>query len=222
MPSFALRHVIGFFCILTCLASVRAELKWDYMTQNRDAQPGEPAVSIPFKFTNESKQALTITDVRTNCSCTTATVSKQELAPGEQGELNAVLTVGERRGLQTKQILVVTDAEPTKPVVLTIAVTIHAPATLRQSSLEWAANADPVEKSLTVATQPGTQLAIEPLSAREAKALTAEIKPSADGKSYVLTVTPRDTSAHFFGSVRLSVVHPKATQAPLYVAVKIN
>lgn len=44
-------------------------------------------VSAEFEFTNNTKEAVTITKVGTTCGCTSPTYSKEPIKPGEKGKV---------------------------------------------------------------------------------------------------------------------------------------
>ena len=77
-----------------------------------------------FHFVNAGDTTITITSVVPGCGCTTAELAKRVYAPGEAGEIKAVLTIGDRAGLQEKTVQVTTDEAPTTPTPLTLRVTI--------------------------------------------------------------------------------------------------
>lgn len=67
-----------------------------------------------FTFTNEGNKKLTIKDVKTSCGCTAALLSKNELEPGEKGELKVELNTANRSGRMTRNITIISN-DPKQP-----------------------------------------------------------------------------------------------------------
>src|SRR5438105_959897 len=109
-------------CIWT-LATARGELKWEQTSI--DLHPGykdQQAVGH-FKYQNVGKTPVHFKSVRSSCGCTAAQSQKDEVPPGEKGEITATFNIGGRIGTQVKTVSVETEdpANPGKPVtVLTL------------------------------------------------------------------------------------------------------
>jgi hypothetical protein len=85
-----------------------AQIHWTQRIVELRPKPDEAQVVATFPFTNEGKEPVTITSLRTSCDCTTASLAKHTYAPGQGGSIMATFTVGGRTGPQTKTILVQT------------------------------------------------------------------------------------------------------------------
>lgn len=75
----------------------------------------EEKVEYDFVIKNIGGDVLNIKQVRTSCGCTVAQPKKNELAPGEETTVNAVLSLKGRQGAQTKTITVASD-DPETPL----------------------------------------------------------------------------------------------------------
>ena len=62
-----------------------------------------------FKFTNTGDEPLIITNVRPSCGCTTPTWSKEPVAPGQSGYIEAAYNSNVGHGTFTKSITVTTN-----------------------------------------------------------------------------------------------------------------
>ncbi|MCB0836808.1 MAG: DUF1573 domain-containing protein [Bacteroidetes bacterium] len=71
-----------------------------------------------FKFTNVSEEPVTLDRVKASCGCTTPSWTKEEIAPGAEGEIKVKYNTN-RPGIFTKTVTVTYDTEE-KPVVLYI------------------------------------------------------------------------------------------------------
>ncbi len=74
---------------------------------------GEITDSVPaqhtFKFRNTSDKTITISSVRATCGCTTPQLNKKTYAPGEDGEIPVTFNPQNRKGPQTKNVIVESD-----------------------------------------------------------------------------------------------------------------
>ena len=71
-------------------------------------------VSHEFKFTNEGKDPIKITDARAECGCTTPEYPKGEIAPGETGVIKVTYNPLGRPGGFTKVVRVRCTGNPGK------------------------------------------------------------------------------------------------------------
>ncbi len=108
-----------------CLA---AGLQWERQSIEATAQPGQKVVQVEFPFRNTGDRAVTILSVETSCRCTSADTSKKTYAPGERDAVSVDFAVGGWTGVVDKDVTVTTDGPESKPVVLSLRVTILPPA----------------------------------------------------------------------------------------------
>lgn len=74
-------------------------------------------VSYTFKFKNSGKSDLIIADVSSSCGCTVPTYSKEPIPAGKSGEIKVTFNSVGRRGYQTKNIVIITNAQPNSTTV---------------------------------------------------------------------------------------------------------
>ncbi len=74
---------------------------------------------VTFEFTNTGGKPLNITNVHASCGCTTPTWTKEPVAPGQTGTVEAAYNPQNRPGQFTKTITVTSDAV-NSPITLTI------------------------------------------------------------------------------------------------------
>ena len=121
------RHYLALLLCFTALGSARA-LEWDRKLVAATPAPGDEVVRVRYAFKNPAKKTVHILGVTTSCGCTEATPSASQIAPGESGAVDVVFTIGQRTGLQKKEITIRTDESET-PVTLELNVTLPpAPA----------------------------------------------------------------------------------------------
>ena len=88
-------------------------------------QQGEVLTHV-FVFRNAGEETLKIKKVRSSCGCTAALVSKQEVDPGEKGELSVTFNSRGYRGKVTKYIYVDSNdsTQPVKKIFITADIEI--------------------------------------------------------------------------------------------------
>ncbi|MEN0053767.1 MAG: DUF1573 domain-containing protein [Mucilaginibacter sp.] len=74
-------------------------------------------VSYDFKFTNNGKSPLIITDAVATCGCTTPEWPKTPVKPGESGLIKVVFNSAGKSGLQDKQITITANTVPAQTMV---------------------------------------------------------------------------------------------------------
>jgi len=69
-------------------------------------------VAFNFKFKNAGKSDMIIAEVSTSCGCTVPSYPKTPIRPGEEGLIRIAFNSKGKRGLQSKNILVVANTQP--------------------------------------------------------------------------------------------------------------
>ncbi len=69
-------------------------------------------VSYSYKFKNDGKSPLIITNAEASCGCTVPEVPKEPIKPGEEGEIKVVFNSEGKVGLQDKVVTVTSNGEP--------------------------------------------------------------------------------------------------------------
>ncbi|MCC6681685.1 MAG: DUF1573 domain-containing protein [Phycisphaeraceae bacterium] len=116
-----------------------AQLAWEQREVKLDSRLGDEAVEAKFKFTNQGKQPVTITSVKSSCGCATADLEKKVYKPGDSGQVDARFILGDRVGSQSKRIVVRTDSEDSPITTLTIKVDIPEVLRIRPRLVYWRA-----------------------------------------------------------------------------------
>ena len=63
-----------------------------------------------FKFINEGKEPLVISNILTSCGCTIVDWSRNPIGPGKKGEIKARFNTTNRIGLQNKSLIVLSNS----------------------------------------------------------------------------------------------------------------
>ena len=95
----------------------------DNATYTATVQSGSSVAHV-FKLTNTGDAALSITGVQASCGCTTTTLAKSQLMPGESVDLEARVNTTGFSGTVQKLVTVKSDDPVTPSLVLHLVLTI--------------------------------------------------------------------------------------------------
>ena len=187
------RFSLCFFCSLVAcltLGIAHAQLNWPERTITLQSEAGVEEVVAVFPFTNNGDAPITISDVKTDCGCTTAILTKTTYAPGETGEIRTVFAIGNRIGREVKAIHVSTSDAPDQPVELRLEVTIPPLLTLSPRMVSWARNGEDVPQTISLSLAPGSDARIAGIAA-EGEGINHSLQ-QVTATEYRLHLTPLD------------------------------
>ncbi|MEZ5414660.1 MAG: DUF1573 domain-containing protein [Opitutaceae bacterium] len=182
-----IRIVLG---LSLCGGIAHAQLNWPERTITLQSEAGVEEVVAVFPFTNNGDAPITISDVKTDCGCTTATLTKTTYAPGETGEIRTVFAIGNRIGREVKAIHVTTSDAPDLPVELRLEVTIPPLLTLNPRMVSWARNGEDVPQTISLSLAPGSDARIAGIAA-EGEGISHSLQ-QVTATEYRLHLTPLD------------------------------
>ena len=70
-----------------------------------------------FKFSNEGKEPLVITNAKGSCGCTVPEYPKEPIAPGASGEIKVVYSPGNQTFKQSKSVTITANTDPETTVL---------------------------------------------------------------------------------------------------------
>src|ERR1700726_4711529 len=91
------------FSFALCFVA-RAELKWEQTSVELHPALGDKQAIAHFKYQNVGKTPLHFKYVKASCGCTAAQSQKDQVNPGEKGEVTATFNIGDRTGMQVKNV----------------------------------------------------------------------------------------------------------------------
>jgi hypothetical protein len=179
--------------LLLCISTgAQAQLAWEKTELELNPAPGADSAVATFKYENKGDKSIHISNVRTSCGCTTAALAKNDVAPGEKGEIVATLKTGDRVGLQQKTVTVETDDPKTPSTVLTLKANIVQLLELQPAFVSWAANEDPKPK--TIVAKAGKGVTVKSLDVTSsAPDFATKVEPGSAAGEFKIVVTPKDT-----------------------------
>lgn len=148
-----------------------------------------------FRFINTWERTTRITQVKPSCSCTVPSFDKMVFEPGESGSFEAVLTIGQRMGVQTKAITLYTDDPEQPEVTVYFRVNIPEAFQVRPRQLTWR-QGDPAETKVIRLERPaGLPIHITELAVHRSRGpeFTYELVTIEEGRVYEVHATPAST-----------------------------
>src|SRR5438046_10371959 len=89
-------HIVAFALSIFFSLSAHAELKWEQTAVELHPTPADKQAIGHFKYQNPGKTPVHFKSVHASCGCTTAQTQKDEVPPGESGEINATFNIRHR------------------------------------------------------------------------------------------------------------------------------
>jgi hypothetical protein len=181
-----------------------------------DLQPDLNAskVDAVFKYENKGDAPVHIKSVRPSCGCTTAALAKNDVAPGEKGEITATFNIGTYTGTQVKTITVETDDPKTPQTVLTFKAMISQLLELQPTFVYWQAN-EPAQAK-TIVAKAGKGATVKNLEVTSSSGdFTAKVEPAKTAGEFKIQIQPKDTAKPLNATV---TIKPDATPAKVYFA----
>ena len=208
------RLAIVLLALGICLpvASLRAQLAWE-KTEVELHPSAEDATAVGvFKYQNKGEKPVHITSVHTSCGCTTAGAVKNDVAPGEKGEITATFNIGGRTGVQQKTVTVTTDDAKQPTTLLTLKAIITVAVEVQPSFVFWNLGEQPTAKMITVKTS--SELAVKSLEVAASTAdFTTKVQPGSGAGEFQIAVQPRDTAKAVVAGLTITPVGAAAGKA---------
>ncbi len=174
-----------------------------------------------FKYENVGTTPVHFNAVRTSCGCTAAKPAKDDVAPGEKGEITATLQIGDRTGLQQKSVTVETNDPKSPSTILQLKANIPALIEVQPAFVFWDATEPLKPKTINVHApkdSPVTKVAVTSSDA----AIAAKITPGASPKDWVISVEPKDRNILHATSLVIQPDYPPNKPKLYYAAARVS
>jgi hypothetical protein len=206
---------------LAIAGSADAALSWEKTELDLKPAIGATTAVGVFKYENKGDKPIHFNAVRPSCGCTTAALAKNDVAPGEKGEITATLNIGDRTGLQTKTITVETDDPKTPSTVLTLKAMIAQVVELEPGFVVW--EAGETAKPKTILAKTTKDVPVKNIEVTSSSAdFTAKVEPGSGPGEFKINVLPKDTTKPLNATL---TVKPDAATTPAkvyYVSARVN
>src|SRR5437870_7065471 len=193
--------IVGF----TALAQgARAELKWEQTSVDLQPALGDKQAVAHFKYENVGKTPVHFTSVHASCGCTAAQTQREQVAPGEKGEVTATFNIGGRTGTQVKTVTVQTDdPDPSRTTtVLTLKAVITPLLEIQPALVYWQNGEEPKPKIITAKANKAA--AIKKLNViSSVPDFTAKVDAGSAPNEFRISVQPRDTAKAVYATLSI-------------------
>src|SRR5436190_15478941 len=210
-------HILTFTLLFIVCLTARAELKWEQTAVELHPARGDKQAIGHFKYQNTGKAPVHFKSVHASCGCTAAQSQKDQVAPGEKGEVTATFNIGDRTGTQVKTVTVETDEATNQKTVLTLKTIIPQQLELNPTFVFWKQGDKPEPKTITVkagkeftvkhikvtSSSPDFQTKVEEKGNGE---FQIDVQPQ-ETKNIVastLTIQPEDSQKVFYATARIT------------------
>lgn len=203
----------GALCLLIA-ASAPAALVFEKTEIDLRPDLGASKVDAVFKYENKGDAPVHIKAVKPSCGCTTAALAKNDVAPGEKGQIVATFNIGDRTGVQTKTVTVETDDPKVPQTVLTFKATIAQLLELQPNFVFWQASEAPQPKTIIAKAAKGVTVNKVDVTSSSGD-FTTKVEPGSTAGEFKIQVQPKDTTKPVSATL---TIKPDATPAKIYYA----
>lgn len=210
-------HIFAFTLSVVLCLTARAGLKWDQTSIELHPTATDKQAVGHFKYQNTSDKPVRFKSVRTSCGCTAAQTQKEEVPPGEKGEITATFNIGERTGTQVKTVTVETDDPANVTTVLTLKAVIPQQLEITPTFVFWGQGEAPKPKTIVVraakdfpvkhlkvtSSSPDFQTKVEETGNGQFK---IDVQPQETNRQIAstLTIQPEDSKRIFYATARIT------------------
>lgn len=189
-----------FFCANPLLAS----LKFEKIIQDTSISAGTTSYAFTFPFKNIGNNDIKILSVSTTCSCTVANLDKKIYAPNESGEISGTFNIGNRVGLQEKEISLQTDDISQSQIKLFLKIKILNLVEFKPRLLYWKKDANPEAKNVEIKIS-DSKWKIESICCNEKNFTIKNVSENGLCKVYIV---PISTEKCLRDSIKLTLKDP--------------
>jgi hypothetical protein len=217
-------RTVGFSLVvmLTTLLypAARAELKWDQTTLELHPAYGDKEAVGHFKYQNSGSTPVRFKSVKTSCGCTAAQSQREEVPPGEKGEITATFKIGDRTGTQVKTVTVETDETPHAVTLLTLKAVLPEMLTITPNFVFWAANEEAKPKTISVKAGkdfPAKNLTVTCTNPE----FVTKLEPGSAGQ-WKISVQPKQTTKAMAAALTIKSDFPKEAPKIFYANASVT
>jgi len=210
-------HVFAFTLSIIICATARAELKWEQTAVELHPTLGDKEAVGHFKYQNTGSQPVRFKSVHSSCGCTAAQSQKDEVPPGEKGEITATFKIGDRTGTQVKTVTVQTDDPINATTVLTLKAVIPQQLEINPTFVFWGQGEALKPKAIVVRASkdfPVKQLRVTSSNPD----FQTKVEQTGNGQ-FKIDIQPRDTSRNMDATL---IIQPESSTKTFYAKARVT
>lgn len=202
---------------ICCAVAAHAGLKWEQTQVELRPAIGDKEAVGHFKYKNTGDTPVRIKSVKSSCGCTTAQTQKDQIAPGESGEITATFKIGGRTGTQTKSVTVETDDPAQAVTALTLTAVIPQALDIKPALVFWKMGDPPTAKRITV--KAGKDFPVGTLNVTSSNPdFQTKVEQAGKGE-FRIDVQPRDTAREMTAILKII---PDNSRTPSYATARVT
>jgi hypothetical protein len=174
-------------------------LEWEQTLVLRQGALEDEHVDAAFRFRNAGTEPVTIERIEATCGCLLTSLDQKQYAPGEAGELKALMDVSDQAGTEEKAILVWTNGSA-QPEVLKLRVTMPHWLKLSPPAVWWLVGSEPQGRQVELTLDPGLKV--------------TDVRSTNPGMEVTVASNPAGEPTHL-------VVSPESTAQPLRARIDV-
>src|SRR2546429_4513019 len=199
-----------------CLAA-RAELKWEQTAVELHPARGDKQAIGHYKYQNVGKTPVHFKSVHASCGCTAAQSQKDQVGPGEKGEITATFNIGDRTGTQVKTVTVETDEATNQKTVLTLKAEIPQQLEITPNFVFWKQGDKADAKTINVKV--GKDFTVKHIKVTSSTHdFQAKVEDAGSGQ-FKIDVKPQDTNKEV---ASMLTIQPEDSQKVVYATARIT
>ena len=210
-------NIFAFTLSIVICVSAHAELKWDQTIVELHPATADKQALGHFKYQNTGSKPVRFKSVRTSCGCTAAQSQKEEVPPGEKGEITATFNIGERTGTQVKTVTVETDDPEHATTVLTLKAVIPQQLEITPTFVFWGQGEAPKPKTIVV--RAAKEFPVKHLKVTSSSPdFQTKVEETGNGQ-FKIDIEPKDTSRQIASTL---TIQPEDSQKIFYATARIT
>ena len=209
-------QIVTFTLSILLGASARAELKWEQTQLELHPGVGDKVAVGHFKYKNTGNTPIHIKSVHSSCGCTTAQTQKDQVGPGDNGEITATFNIGDRTGTQVKNVTVETDDPAHTSTVLILRAVIPQMLEVQPPLVYWQGGEAPKAKTVSVTAGkdfPVKEIKVTPVSTD----FQVKVNKVGEGQ-FKIEVQPRDTARPISATF---AIQPDDSPKAVYLSARV-
>jgi len=210
-------RILAFTLSIVICAAAHAELKWEQTTLELHPAVTDKEAVGHFKYQNTGDKPVRFKSVRTSCGCTAAQTQKDEVPPGETGEITATFKIGDRTGTQVKTVTVDTDDPVNATTVLTLKAVIPQELEINPGFVFWGQGEAPKPKTIVV--RAGKDFSVKQLKVTSSSPnFETKVAQTSEGQ-FKIDVQPHDTSRNMAATL---TIQPEGSSKTFYAMARVT
>lgn len=213
--------ISGAILLIFSCPTAHAELKWEQTTLELHPAIGDKEAVGHFKYQNTGSTPIRFKSVRSSCGCTAAQSQKEEVPPGEKGEITATFTIGNRTGTQIKTVTVETDDPARAVTVLNLKAVLPQMLSVNPAFVYWKPNEEVKSKSIIVKAAkdfPAKDLTVTSSNPD----FQTKVEPGKSPGEWTINVKPKQTTRAMAAALTIRPDFPKDSPKLFYANVSVT